>query len=111
MVLNVLFVCSKNRWRSPTAEKIYRNRPELSVRSCGTTRAAIRTLGSADLKWADVVFFMESKHKSRVFSSFPGETKFIDAYVLDIPDEYQYMDPELIDSLQLSIGPILAEIS
>ena len=110
-MLKVLFVCSKNRWRSPTAEKIYRNRHELSVRSCGTTRDAVRTLGAADLKWADVVFFMEPKHKSRVFSSFPGETKFLDTYVLDIPDDYQFMDPELVDTLQLSIDLILAKIS
>ncbi len=105
--LNVLFICSKNQWRSPTAEDIYRKRPLISVRSAGTARSAKRQITSADLKWADVILVMEDKHKKRLMSDFPGEMRYKEIHVLGIPDDYQYMDPELIEVLTTSIDPIL----
>ncbi len=109
--LNVLFVCSKNRWRSPTAEELFRKRPELSVRSRGTSRDAERTLGSQDLRWADIVLVMENKHKQRLLSDFPGEMKFKELHVLDIPDDYKRGDPELTELLQQQVNPILEAYS
>lgn len=52
--LNVMFVCSRNQWRSPTAEKMYENDDRLNVRSRGTTRNAIQTITANDIKWSDV---------------------------------------------------------
>ena len=105
--LNVLFVCSRNRWRSPTAEELFRKRPGLSVRSRGMSRDAERTLGSQDLRWADLVLVMEDKHKQRILSDFPGEMKFKELHVLDILDDYKRNDPELIDLLKQHVIPIL----
>ena len=65
-VLNVLFICSKNQWRSPTAEQIYRQRPLINVRSAGTARSAKRQVSSADIQWADIILVMEDKHKKRL---------------------------------------------
>ena len=57
--INVLFVCSKNQWRSPTGESIYRDDPRLAVRSRGTASSARQTIRSADLSWADLVLVMD----------------------------------------------------
>ena len=66
------------------------------MRSAGTSRNARRTVSADDLQWADIVFVMEEKHKSRLVASFRSLLQSKRLVVLDIPDEYQYMDPELI---------------
>lgn len=104
---NVLFICSKNQWRSPTAEQIYRQRPLINARSAGTARSAKRQITSADLQWADVILVMEDKHKKRLMSDFPGEMRYKEIHVLGIPDDYRFMDPELVEVLTTSIDPIL----
>lgn len=100
--LKVLFVCSRNQWRSPTAEAIYRDDSSLSVRSRGTSRAAVRTIGENDLAWADLVLVMEQKHRGRLLADFPDRTKFLTIQVLDIPDDYRYMDAELVQLLRIA---------
>ena len=105
--LHILFICSKNQWRSPTAEAIFRNRDSVDVRSAGTSRRARRTVSRRDLQWADLIFAMESKHKQRLLADFPGELRYKDLIVLEIPDEYRRMDPELIELLELKVTPIL----
>lgn len=97
---NLLFICSRNQWRSRTAETIFRKRNDCSVKSAGTARTArIRVTGSL-LKWADVVFVMERKHQQYLLSHYPGETKYLEMEVLDIPDEYRYLDEELVAELE-----------
>ena len=108
-MLNVLFVCSKNQWRSPTAEQIYRRHPEISVRSAGTASAAGRQIKADDLDWADLVFVMEQKHKQRITANYSRLAQHKPIHVLDIPDDYQLMDPELVQMIQDSVEPILAE--
>lgn len=106
--LKLLFVCSMNQWRSPTAERIYADKPLVVARSRGTSEKAVKTVKSADLQWADVIFVMERKHRERLLSNFPGEMQFKEIHVLDIPDNYRYMDPELIAEIEASVDPILA---
>ncbi len=89
--IHLLFVCSMNRWRSPTAEKIYAKRSLIQARSCGTSRKAARTVQAADLTWADLICVMETKHKEQLQSRFPGELRYRKIHVLDIPDDYQLM--------------------
>jgi predicted protein tyrosine phosphatase len=105
--LHVLFVCSRNQWRSPTAEKVWRSQPSLSVRSAGTSPNARRHVSAEDLAWADVIFVMEEKHKSRLAAEFGSLLQHKALHVLDIPDEYKYMDPELVNELERSVGAIL----
>ena len=50
---------------------------------------------------------VEEKHKQRLLSNFPGELKHKDLFVLDIPDNYRFMDPELIQELETAVTPIL----
>ena len=107
--LKVLFVCSRNQWRSPTAEAIYCDDSRLSVRSRGTSRAAVRTIGENDLAWADLVLVMEQKHRSRLLADFPDLTKFLTIQVLDIPDDYGYMDAELVQLLRIAADHFIEE--
>lgn len=104
---NILFVCSRNQWRSPTAEQVWRRHPLLNVRSGGTSPSARHTVSDSDIGWADVVFVMEQKHKSRLVADFGDLLTDKPIHVLDIPDEYQYMDPELVELLEQSVASAL----
>lgn len=97
---NLLFICSRNQWRSLTAETIFRKRDDIAVKSAGTVAKARVRVNSGLLKWADVVFVMEKKHRTYLLSRFPGETKYLELEVLDIPDEYRYMDEDLVAELE-----------
>ncbi len=108
---NVLFVCSKNQWRSPTAEAIYGDDERISVRSRGTSRTSVRCIHSTDIKWADVILVMEDKHSARLKADFPGETKYTPIHVLDIPDDYRYMDDDLIAMIRSASDPIIDSLT
>lgn len=107
-ITHVLFICSRNQWRSPTAEQVWRKHPGLAVRSAGTSPNARRVVSANDILWADVIFVMEQKHKARLQARFGRPLHNKAVHVLDIPDEYKYMDAELIKCLQDSVAPILA---
>lgn len=98
--INTLFVCSRNQWRSPTAERVFRDDPRLSVRSAGLSPRSPRQLRANDLAWADVVFVMESEHRQRIRGEFQEALGDTPLHVLDIPDDYQFMDAELVELLQ-----------
>ena len=97
--MNILFVCSRNKWRSATAETIYKNHPEHQVRSAGSEPSARIKLNSKYIIWADLIFVMEKKHKQRMAEKFSEEITDKEIVILDIPDDYQYMDKELIEEL------------
>ena len=103
---NFLFICSRNQWRSPTAEKIFRKNG-YSARSAGTSPNAKKTISTADIKWADIVIVMEKKHKNRIISKFTRLVENKKIHILDIPDEYKFMDPELIALIEASMEPYL----
>lgn len=106
-LLNVLFVCSRNQWRSPTAEHLYRNDGRVQVRSAGVAKSARRLVSIRDIEWADLVMVMETKHFQQLQKRF-GEVIGRDCcHVLDIPNEYEYLDSELIALIQQSVEPIL----
>ncbi|WP_316849765.1 low molecular weight protein tyrosine phosphatase family protein [Pedobacter agri] len=99
--MNILFVCSRNKWRSATAETIYKNHPEHQVRSAGTEPSARIKLNAKHVIWADLIFVMEKKHKRRIEEKFSEEIVDKKIVIMDILDEYQYMDKELIEELNL----------
>lgn len=108
-ITKLLFICSRNQWRSPTAEALWRQVPGYTARSAGTSPNAKKTLSAADIRWADLILVMEPKHKNRIKAQF---TRMLDhkvIHVLNIPDEYQYMDPELIEELQVTVNALLEE--
>ncbi len=103
---NLLFVCSRNKWRSPTAEKIYRDKG-YSSRSAGTSPKAKHSISTKDIQWADLIFVMEKKHKSKIIANFGKAVERKTIHILDIPDEYQFMDPLLISHLEDVMKPYL----
>ena len=104
--IKVLFVCGRNRRRSPTAERIFRDDPRMSVRSAGTSDSSKRKITENDLAWADLILVMEPKYAARIRSLFPTVPPMRS---LDIPDDYEYMDPELTELLETAVDHELAE--
>lgn len=102
--MNVLFICSRNKWRSLTAETIFKNHQHFNVKSAGTEPSARIKVTSNMVQWADIIFAMEKKHKQRLLESFSDIVSNKQIIVLDIPDEYQYMDSELIEILKTSVS-------
>jgi predicted protein tyrosine phosphatase len=102
--LRVLFVCAMNKQRSVTAERVYRNDARLEVRSAGVRSDANRRVSEDDLRWADVVFAMENEHKLWLATRFE-DLELPRIEVLDIPDEYECMDPALQQILRLTLDP------
>ena len=101
--MNILFVCSRNQWRSPTAEAIYKDYADLNVKSAGTEPSARIKLNAKNILWADLIFVMEKKHRQRMFEKFPNEISEKQIIVLDIPDEYKFMDSELIEEIEAKV--------
>jgi predicted protein tyrosine phosphatase len=108
--MNVLIVCSRNQWRSPTAETIYKNHDRLSVRSAGTEPSARIKITAKLIDWADIIFVMEKRHKTRIKENYTDNASHKDIIVLDIPDDYVYRDKKLIDSIKRSVEPYLAKL-
>jgi len=102
--LRLLFICAMNRRRSATAEQIYRDDPRVTVRSAGLRADARQKLAPADLAWAEVVFVMENEHRTTLRQRFAG-SDLPPIEVLDIADDYEYMDPELQEILRLTVDP------
>ncbi len=98
----VLFVCAQNRRRSLTAELLFRDDPRVEVRSAGVRPDARRRLGERDLAWADVVFVMEREHKRRILERFVG-LDLPPIEVLEIPDDFEFMDEALIEMLRATL--------
>lgn len=104
--MNQLFLCSRNQWRSPTAERLFRRRAGLEVRSAGTGRQARRLVREDDLRWADLVLAMEDGHRRRVLERFPDAARG-KVQVLGIPDDFRADDPDLVALLEDRVIPLL----
>jgi predicted protein tyrosine phosphatase len=102
---NLLFICSKNQWRSPTAELLFKNHPEHFARSAGTSSKARIRVNQKLLDWADMVFVMETKHRDLLKQQFLVIGKQL--IVLDIEDNYKFGDVELVEILKHSLSPYL----
>ena len=79
----------------------------MSVRSAGTSPNSRHKVSADDIRWANVIFVMEEKHKSRLVAEFSRLLVGKTIHVLDIPDDYKYMDPELVEQLEQSVNAIL----
>jgi predicted protein tyrosine phosphatase len=105
--MKLLFVCGRNRWRSPTAERLFSNRPKLEVRARGLSSSANRRLVADDVSWADAIFVMEWSQKRQLVGLFRDQIGDRPVHVLDIPDDYKFMDPELVDLLETGVHAII----
>lgn len=95
----ILFVCSRNRWRSLTAEKLFADLPGYQIRSAGTRADARIVVTEGHVNWADLIFVMEKSHLSLLRSKFPEAMREKQVVNLLIPDDYTFMQPELTEEL------------
>ncbi len=102
---NLLFICSKNQWRSPTAELLFKNHPTHIARSAGTNNNARIRVNQKMVDWADAVFVMERKHRDIIRGRFTISNQLV--IVLEIPDDYLFGDLELIEILRISLTDYL----
>lgn len=100
----MLFVCSQNRLRSPTAEQVFSRRGDLEVDSAGTNHGADNPLTAELLAWADVIFVMEKAHRSKLQRRFRAALGGKRVVCLDIPDDYDFMQPELVRLLETKVS-------
>ncbi len=101
----VLFVCSQNRLRSPTAERVFSGRPGFEVASAGLNNDAGTPVSSELVEWADIIFVMEETHRSMLSKKFRPHLKDKRVICLDIPDQFDFMDPVLVRLLEAKVGP------
>ena len=104
---NLLFICSKNQWRSPTAEVLFKNHAVHNAKSAGTGKKARIKVTEKLLLWADVVFVMERRHKQLVKEHFPLTLVSKELIVLDIEDDYGFGDSKLIEILTEKLSDYL----
>ena len=103
----LLFVCSKNRLRSPTAEAVFSGYEGLETDSAGVDRDADVRLSGEAIRWADIVFVMEKSHARKLSADFRPWLKDKRVVCLDIPDEFAFMDPGLVALLERKLPPLL----
>ncbi len=103
----LLFICSRNRWRSPTAEQIFAEHPGVETASAGVSRDADTVVTAELLQWADLVFVMEPVHKTKLAASFKSQLANKKIICLNIPDRYPFMAPELVKLLHAKVDRYL----
>jgi predicted protein tyrosine phosphatase len=105
--MRALFICSRNRLRSPTAEAIFSGRPGVEVASAGVAPDAQEPVSDDHISWADVIFVMERTHKLKLSKRFGTSLRGKKILCLDIPDNYDFMQPELVAILERKVGKLL----
>ena len=101
--MRLLFVCSENRLRSPTAETVFSNYNGVEAIGCGTNSDAETPLSGDLVEWADIVLVMEKSHKNKVSKKYRELLKEKRLVCLDIPDNYDCMQPELVRLLEARV--------
>lgn len=104
---HLLFICSQNKLRSPTAEAVFSDYPGVETDSAGLNNDAEVPLSEEQIEWADVIIVMEKTHRERLNRKFRHALKGKRIAVLGIPDDYEYMDPDLIRLLTQNCAPYL----
>ena len=103
MPRNLLFICSQNRLRSPTAEQVFASWPDVESSSAGLNNDAENPVTPELLAWADIIFVMERVHRSKLSARFKSSLDGKRVICLDIPDDYDYMDPALVALLKAKV--------
>ena len=103
----LLFVCSENRLRSPTAEAVFSEYNAVEAIGAGTNSDAATPVSGDLIEWADVILVMEPMHRQKITNRFKAILKNKRLVVLDIPDHYDYMQPELVALLKSRVARLI----
>lgn len=104
MMKNMLFLCSQNKLRSPTAHAVFAAYDGFEVRSAGLDRDAVVPVTAKLIEWADCIFVMEKTHKNKLQKKYRKHLNKQQIICLDIPDEYEFMENSLIGILKNRAG-------
>lgn len=105
-----MFVCARNRLRSPTAEAIFASVDGIEVSSAGTAPDADCPISADLIDWADELFVMEARQRKLLLERFGAALADKRVVCLGVPDRYEYMQPELIEVLQEKMAPHLRSV-
>lgn len=103
---NILVVCGRNKKRSRTAEHIFKNDDRFNIRSAGLSPKSDRKISENDLNWADLVFVMETGQRAKIWGLY-RHLELPTIEVLNIPDDYEFMNEELVEMLSDRINDTL----
>lgn len=103
----MLFVCGRNRLRSPTAEQVFAEWPGIEVASAGLRHDAEVPVSAELLDWAGLVLVMEPAQRRALAARFGPRLRGKRIACLGIPDRYRYMEPALVERLQRVVPPQL----
>ncbi len=103
---NILVVCAKNKKRSRTAEFIFKNDDRFNIRSAGLSPKSDRKISENDLNWADLVFVMESEQRTKIRDLYK-HIELSKIEILNIADDYEFMNEELVEMLTERINDSL----
>jgi predicted protein tyrosine phosphatase len=106
-VTNALFICSQNKLRSPTAEQVFSTWTDVETDSAGLNHYAEVQLSTEQIEWADIIFVMEMTHRNRLKAKHKSLLNGKRIICLDIPDDFEFMDPDLVKLLNTKVGPYL----
>ena len=101
--MRILFVCSENRLRSPTAEAVFSEYENVEAIGAGTNKDAFTPISGDLIEWSDIILVMEQSHRTKITKKFRRQLKDKKLAVLEIPDNYEYMQPELISLLKKKV--------
>jgi predicted protein tyrosine phosphatase len=104
---HILFICSRNQLRSPTAEAVFAKTPGIDVDSAGLDNDAVVPLSPEQVEWADLILVMEKAHREKLNRKFRRHLNGQRVVVLGIPDNYRFMDPALVTLLKSKVTPYL----
>lgn len=102
-----LFICTQNRLRSPTAEHVFSTWPNVETDSAGLGADADVPLSPEQIEWATIIFVMEKRHRNWLSARFKRHLDGKRVVCLDIPDDDEYMQPELVRLLEAKVGRFL----
>ena len=105
---HLLFICGRNRRRSPTAEELFASWPDVETASAGISSDADVPVTPELLEWSDLVFVMELRQREKLNRAFQADLRGKRVICLNIADDYDYQDPALIELLLARVSPHLA---
>jgi predicted protein tyrosine phosphatase len=109
--MKILFICSKNKVRSVTAEKVYQRVSGLQVRSRGTDASARVRVGEGDIGWAEMILCFERRNFVDLKARFGEESlEGKEIHILDIRNErneYGIMSAKLVSKIKEATDPYL----
>ena len=106
---NVLFICGKARKRSPTAAEVAAGRFNVQTDFAGLSADADERLGAEQIAWADIIAVMERRHLRRLKQLFGSALRGKKLTCLEIPDRYEFMQPELVDLVIRKLRPVITK--